>query len=777
MRPWTACRPILFLFVMCVPWHVIVLSVAGAQDTQPLSVEDVLGVQQFAQLMPIAASRETNWLAYTAQDGRRARSIDAISYARNGVAPWSSGTSIWILNVETGATKALETDADNWLPCWSPNGHYLAFLSNRDGDGQARLWIWDTIRKETRRVSNLDVRGNKIEWTPDSQKVFVTNVPQELSAEDYVKKLSFGTDQEKQSGIGASNSTVVLYKSDGDSHDGKTHPKADPWNLDLTLRDLSSIEINSGSATTLVHGKRIAAYFLSPDGSRIAYTIQKHFDKPGSQQILFDLAMFTIGTDREQILASDLRLDYDGAALSWSPDGSQISFRTGGMEDSFFDCYVVDVEAGTMHNVTNFSSPAASHRKSAIPLWDQKGRIYVIHNGGLWRTSLAEGKAAEVAHIPDREIVQTIPHSGSMLWVAGDTKSTIVLTHDNVGMQDGFYRVDLESGKSTALQERNQCYTCANVSTPLIVTGDGKRVAYFAEDSQHDEDLWISDVTFQNPWRLTHLNPQFDKHKLGAAQPIEWLDDDGEELRGTLLLPAGYRKGVRYPLIVWVYGSSSLSNNLDHFGVAYRGPFNMQLLATRGYAILLPDAPQNLGTPMLDLAKTVLPGVSKVIEMGIADPDRLGVMGHSYGGYSTLSLIVQTKRFKAAVSLDGMGDMVGAYGQMRKDGTAFGTSMEEQGSGLMGDTPWQVRERYVENSPIFYLDRVETPLLIVHGSNDTTVAPFLGDEMFVDLRRLGREVVYAKYEGEGHSPLSWSHGNQVDLCNRMIAWFEAHLKN
>ncbi|MGC1831901.1 MAG: prolyl oligopeptidase family serine peptidase, partial [Candidatus Acidiferrales bacterium] len=483
------------------------------------------------------------------------------------------------------------------------------------------------------------------------------------------------------------------------------------------------------------------------------------------------------GTDREQILASDLRLDYDGAALSWSPDGSQISFRTGGMEDSFFDCYVVDVEAGTMHNVTNFSSPAASHRKSAIPLWDQKGRIYVIHNGGLWRTSLAEGKAAEVAHIPDREIVQTIPHSGSMLWVAGDTKSTIVLTHDNVGMQDGFYRVDLESGKSTALQERNQCYTCANVSTPLIVTGDGKRVAYFAEDSQHDEDLWISDVTFQNPWRLTHLNPQFDKHKLGAAQPIEWLDDDGEELRGTLLLPAGYRKGVRYPLIVWVYGSSSLSNNLDHFGVAYRGPFNMQLLATRGYAILLPDAPQNLGTPMLDLAKTVLPGVSKVIEMGIADPDRLGVMGHSYGGYSTLSLIVQTKRFKAAVSLDGMGDMVGAYGQMRKDGTAFGTSMEEQGSGLMGDTPWQVRERYVENSPIFYLDRVETPLLIVHGSNDTTVAPFLGDEMFVDLRRLGREVVYAKYEGEGHSPLSWSHGNQVDLCNRMIAWFEAHLKN
>jgi dipeptidyl aminopeptidase/acylaminoacyl peptidase len=248
-------------------------------------------------------------------------------------------------------------------------------------------------------------------------------------------------------------------------------------------------------------------------------------------------------------------------------------------------------------------------------------------------------------------------------------------------------------------------------------------------------------------------------------------------VHGALLLPAGYKKGKRYPLIVWIYGGERGSDFIDSFGLSFGGPFNLQLLATRGYAILFPDSAQHLGTPMLDIAKTVLPGVDRIIEMGIADPDRLGVMGHSYGGYSTLSLIIQTKRFKAAIEADGMADLMAAYGQMGEDGAAFQTSITEQGQGLMGGTPWEFRERYIENSPIFFLDRVETPLLIAHGGDDTTVAPFLGDELFVGLRRLGKEAEYAKYRGEGHSPLEWSYANQMDFCNRMIDWFEKYLKD
>ena len=123
-----------------------------------------------------------------------------------------------------------------------------------------------------------------------------------------------------------------------------------------------------------------------------------------------------------------------------------------------------------------------------------------------------------------------------------------------------------------------------------------------------------------------------------------------------------------------------------------------------------------------------------------------------------------------------MGDLFGGYGAMDKNGTAFGTSIAERGQGLMGGTPWQFPDRYIENSPVFYLDRVETPLLIIQGAADRTVPPFLGDQLFVDLRRLGKDVVYAKYQGEGHVPTEWGYANQVDFCNRVIMWFDAHLK-
>lgn len=410
------------------------------------------------------------------------------------------------------------------------------------------------------------------------------------------------------------------------------------------------------------------------------------------------------------------------------------------------------------------------------PLWDGTNDIYFINNGALWRASVADGKAAEVGSVRDRRITKLIASSADRLWTTKGGTSTVVVTRDDFEKQDGFYEVDLKTGGGPKLLEQGQCYTCSGVVPPFAVTADGRQVMYFTEDDRNDEDLWIGDAMFRSPRRLTRLNPGFDPAKMGTTRLIGWLGDDGERLHGALLLPPDYEEGKRYPLIVWVYGGELLSNQLHEFGMAGSGPFNMQLFATRGYAVLLPDAPQHRGTPMADLAKAVLPGVNKVVEMGIADPDGLGIAGHSYGGYSVLSLAVQTTRFKAAVEMDGPGDLVGAYGAMNKNGTAFETSVEEEGQGLMGGTPWQVRDKYIENSPFFYLDNLTTPLLIVHGTQDTAVAPFLGDQLFVGLRRLGKEVEYAKYDGEGHSPLEWSRANQRDLCNRVIAWFDKYLK-
>lgn len=770
-------RPVLLLGLACICLRATLASRVVAHGGKALPVTVALRVHQLGSLMPIVLSPDGKWLAYTLQDNSRIRSSDWESYVRTGVPPWAVGTDIALVNTETGESKNVTGGkGDNWLPSWSPNGRYLAFLSDRDG-GESRLWVWDALTDTLRKVSNSSLRTSEIQWSANSQHLLVTALPDGFTPAEFLAKVSVGAEPRNRRNRDVDGSRVVLYGFPARLGGAMYPPQPGSWNLERYLADLVSIGID-GKIRTIVRSQRIASFSLSPNGSRIAYTIPRRFERPGSQQVLFDLAAVDRSTNRERILASGIRLAPNGESFSWSPNGRRLAFLTGGMEEKNPDCYLVDLARGIVRNLSTPSSTRTTPvDESAKPLWGAAGReIYFIRDGALWHAKADQLEATEIARIPGREIFRLIPKGQSLLWTIPRPLSTVVVTHDNENKQDGFYSVDLDDGKNDRLMEKGQCYTCGGSETQFAVTSYGRRLAYVAEDAQHDADIWISDAGFKNPRQLTHLNPNFENYKMGAVKLVHWLNDDGVRSTGTLLLPASYKVGTQYPLIVWVYGGSLQSNDLDHFGLVGTGPFNMQLLATRGYAVFLPDTTLHVGTPMLDLAKTVLPGVNKVIELGIADPNRIGIIGHSFGGFSALALIVQTNRFAAAIDMSGFGDLIGNYGAMTKGGTAFGQAVEEQGQGAMGGTLWQFRDRYFENSPVFYLDRVRTPLLIVHGADDSTVASFLGDEIFVDLRRLAKEVEYAKYQDEGHSPLEWSYADQRDLCNRMIAWLTEYVK-
>lgn len=730
---------------------------------------------------PIGLSPDEKWVAYVVRDAFREESRKFRDFAKqyecSGLYPDSFSTDINISNIMTGQTVIVsEGKGNNWMPTWSVDGRYLAFLSDRDGSGQAKLWIWEPETGKLRKLSDVSVRANQISWTPDGKGIVTTIWSGTTRPEDSVECGELDPDRKSASPRSPEPSGVAVYEWTQKETGGTKKPGGSPWNLDTKIRDLAEFDVETGQVKRLTHGGRISVFRLSPNGSEIGFTAAARFEEPGSQQILFDLQVVARATGERRVAATGIRLGFSGQGFAWSPDGERLVFQTSGVSERTGDCYSVRTSGRDLRNLTSLP-PEKLSSPELPPLWDETRQlIYFMRDQAVWKASTKNGGASELAHIAGRQIVEIVGQDSEPLRPVGAVDSIILLTEDSNGKQNGFYKVDLSTGENTLLQEGGERYDGANRAFPQGSNPEGGPLVYLAQGADVPLDLWVTDVNLKNVRRLTHTNPELDKYQMGAVQLVHWHDLDGQELSGALLLPPHYEQHKKYPLLVWVYGGSSGSNDREVFGfTGLGGPYNMQLFATRGYAVLAPDAPQHLGTPMLDLAKTVLPGVDKVVEMGIADPNRIGVMGHSYGGYSVLSLIVQTTRFKAAMVSDGFGDLVSAHGQMDLQGSAYQSSVTETGQGLMGGAPWEFRDRYIENSPVFFLDRVKTPVLIVHGGGDKVVAPFLADQLFVALRRLGADVVYAKYAGEDHYPSMWSRQNQRDLGNRMLAWFDKFL--
>jgi len=778
-------RTKLLLTLLCVFGLQTIETLAQPRQT-PLPVEEVLAALHFRYGMAVDLTPDGVWAAFTLQDDRRrerpTEGYASVHFTHTGVIKALLGCDIWVTNTQTGESKNLtEGKGSSWSPVWSPDGTHLAFFSDRSG--AARLWVWERSSGKLRQLSEEIVHSlihyEGARWSPDGRSVLVKVLPAGMTIEGARDAITSPQITEER---GAHSPTVLVYRSSAGQGAAAERNLYDNGESIRNRRraDLALIEVATGKVRRIVTGFNPAWYGFSPDGGKVAFTDLKGYEPPQSRQMVYDLVVVSLSDARPRVIAPSVQLDFAGATVSWSPDGKMLSFITttdsGGPAKG--DCFVVPVSGGEPRNATPAPHPYFSNALRA-PLWDAAGeRIYLLSVDSVWKVNLKENSAEVVATIPGRRIIEAVaPREGGRFWSPDGGRSMIVTTRDERAKQDGFYQVDLNNGNQTKLLEERKSYGDRPISN-IDVSSDGKQVVFVAEDAGHSAEIWLATVDFKNPRRVTRINPQLDKYAMGTSRLIEWQSIDGETMRGALLLPANYQEGKRYPLIVSIYPNARLSDFANKFGL---NPFgasveNMQLFATRGYAVLLADSFRPKVDPMLGVAKTVLPGVSKLVEIGIADPDRLGVIGHSNGGYGVLSLIVQTTRFKAAVCRGGYGNSIGFYSQMARDGSSWAVNYAEQYQN-MGGPPWRFPNKYIEDSPLFYLDRVQTPLLLVHGAEDTSVPSFLADEIFVGLRRLGKEVEYAKYEGEGHYEGNWGYYNQTDYLNRIINWFDKHLNN
>lgn len=302
---------------------------------------------------------------------------------------------------------------------------------------------------------------------------------------------------------------------------------------------------------------------------------------------------------------------------------------------------------------------------------------------------------------------------------------------------------------------------------------DADVLLYTRETFREAANLWASDLDYSRPRRLTDANPQQADYRWGDAEIVEWTSLDGERLQGILYKPDGFDPSRRYPMLVYFYERSSDGLHAYHAPAPSSSSINRSFYVSRGYLVFVPDIPYKVGRPGQSCLSAVVPGIASLVDAGFVDERRIGVQGHSWGGYQIAYLVTQTDIFRAAEAGAPVSNMTSAYGGIRW-GTGVSRMFQyENTQSRIGGSLWEAQPRYLENSPIFMADRIETPLLILHNDQDGAVPWQQGIELFVALRRLGRPCWMFNYNGEDHG-LRQRH-NQKDWAVRMQQFFDHYL--
>jgi dipeptidyl aminopeptidase/acylaminoacyl peptidase len=286
-------------------------------------------------------------------------------------------------------------------------------------------------------------------------------------------------------------------------------------------------------------------------------------------------------------------------------------------------------------------------------------------------------------------------------------------------------------------------------------------------------DLWVTSDNFETRKRLTNLDNQRDPFAWGKADLIEWNSIDGKPLQGVVIKPGNYEKGKRYPVLVYYYRTfSQRVHDFNDMVVNHRP--NFPFYASNDYVVFLPDIKFDVGLPGYSATKCLVPGMQKIIDMGIADPNGIGLHGHSWSGYQTAFVITQTDIFACAIAGAPVSNMTSAYSGIRW-GTGLARQFQyEQSQSRIGGSLWEKPELYIENSPVFFADRINTPLLIQHGDVDEAVPWYQGIEMYLAMRRLGKDCVFLQYGDEPHHLKKYP--NKLDYSIKMKEYLDHYCK-
>ncbi len=288
-------------------------------------------------------------------------------------------------------------------------------------------------------------------------------------------------------------------------------------------------------------------------------------------------------------------------------------------------------------------------------------------------------------------------------------------------------------------------------------------------------NVWLTDMSFKTSKQVSDANPQQKDYNWGTSEIVRWTSTDGKKMSGVLVKPENFDPTKKYPMIVYFYERSMDQVHVHRVPAPSASVINPTEYASNGYLVFMPDIVYRTGYPGESAEQCILSGTAAMIDKGFVDPKRVGVQGQSWGGYQTAFLVTRSRMFAAACAGAPVVDMFSAYGGIRW-GTGVVRQMQyEKGQSRIGGSIWDKPLLYIENSPVFWADKIETPLMLMNNDQDGAVPYWQGIEMFTAMRRLGKPCWLFVYNGEDHNLVQ--RKNRKDWSVRMLQFFDYYLKD
>jgi dipeptidyl aminopeptidase/acylaminoacyl peptidase len=344
---------------------------------------------------------------------------------------------------------------------------------------------------------------------------------------------------------------------------------------------------------------------------------------------------------------------------------------------------------------------------------------------------------------------------------------------DNKSKGNGYFMRESKRGK---LQPMKQLIMEPDFSLGYLNKAKKANVITYTKGNfVESNNLWVTKDMFKSSKKLTASNPQQAEYNWGTCESVYWTAHDGRELEGLLYKPENLDTTKKYPVLVYFYEKYSDKLFNPRFPAPSSSTINIPYFVSNGYVVFVPDIYFNEGYPGQSAMRSIMPGI-EMLEKTYPwiDGENMAIQGQSWGGYQVAYMITQTDRFKAAGAGAPVSNMTSAYGGIRWGSGVTRQMQYERGQSRIGQNLWDAFDLYVENSPLFFVPNVTTPVLIMHNDKDTAVPWYQGIEFFASLRRCGKQAWMLQYKGEDHN-LRERH-NCKDLSEKLAEFFDDFLK-